>query len=148
MGSRLKNRNMVKKPRPVKKYDFSERVNVYGASKRRWRCPKCYRAIYLYGYRDKSYGSCEEHGMYAPPYPVKPIDLKKASYDTKRIVVELELTDLFSNRFPQKKQWTLKQIHDKTGLTLSYLKNNTNARFFKELWGVTIKPSKPKPKAI
>lgn len=117
----------------VKKYNFSERVSLYGASKRRWRCPKCLRAF-------RSDGECPEHG--GIEYAGKPLDLKTVSELDKWNIVEIELTDLFSNRYPQKKQWTLQEIHNKTGFTMSFLKGNADIRLFMTHRGITIKPPK------
>jgi len=113
-------------------YDFSERVSLYGASKRRWRCPKCLRAF-------RSNSECEEHGRYDLPYMPEPIDIKKADAWNKRNIVEIKLTDLFSNRYSRKKIWTLQEIHEKTSLDVSYLEEAFGLKYFDYNWRVKIK---------
>jgi len=114
-----------------------EKVRIHGVLKTRYRCPICYRAA--------PDNLCVVHG------DVKAIDLLAADESVKEAVIDLSFLDLFKTKQPEKKRWTIDELHDTLGIDTAYALEfltktrppETYAEYYAREFGVTIEGVKP-----
>ena len=83
-----------------------EKVEIHGILKTRYRCPVCYRAA--------PGNFCMVHS------DVESIDLLAADEPVKEAVIDLTFLDLFKAKHPEKKRWTIDELHDAMGIDTAY----------------------------
>ncbi|MGB7002735.1 MAG: hypothetical protein WBE22_12175, partial [Halobacteriota archaeon] len=83
-----------------------EKVKIHGILKTRYRCPVCYRAA--------PDNFCMVHS------DVESIDLLAADEPIKDAVIDLTFLDLFKTEHPEKKRWTVDELHETMGIDTAY----------------------------
>jgi len=118
-----------------------EKVKIHGIPKTRYRCPICYRAA-----PEKF---CMVHS------DVKAIDLLAADEPVKESVIDLTFLDLFKTKYPEKKRWTIGELHEAIGIDTDYAPEflgkqrppetyaETYAEYYAREFGVEIEEIKP-----
>jgi len=114
-----------------------EKVRIHGILKTRYRCPICYRSA--------PENFCVVHS------DVEAIDLLAADEPVKEVVIDLTFLDLFKTKYPEKKRWTVDELHEAIGIDTAYAPEflakpripETYAQYYARELGVEIEEIKP-----